>query len=1087
MKRVDIKKILIIGSGPILIGQASEFDYSGTQAIKSLKEEGYTLVLINSNPATIMTDPDLCDCIYIEPLTVEFLKRIVIREKPDAILPTLGGQTALNLTVELSKDTFLADHNVEILGADLNAINKAENRRLFKKTMLEHDLDVPYSIVVNDLVNAPQILDTMKLPLILRPSFTLGGSGSSIVYTKEEFYVSLAKALEMSPINEVLIEESILGWKEFELEVVRDSLDNCIVVCSIENLDPMGVHTGDSITVSPIQTLTDKEYQKMRDMAFRCIRAIGVKTGGSNIQFAVHPKTGKIVIIEMNPRVSRSSALSSKATGFPIAKVAAKLAVGYNLPEIKNDILDGITVCFEPVLDYCIVKIPRFAFEKFSGSSEVLTSQMKSVGEVMSFGKTFSEALQKSFRALEIGCSGLDNTYFLNSSHELDRLKEEISIPSCKRIFRVKEALVNQISIDEIYSLSGIDSWFLRQIEKIVEVEKEILENKHCLSREILLTAKQNGFSDRQVSQLVGKDEDEIRNMRKQLSIIPQYSAVDSCSGEFPIRTSYFYATYSEEDEVPEENQNKVLILGGGPNRIGQGIEFDYCSVHAVLALKDLGYKTIMINCNPETVSTDYDVSNRLYFEPVTYEDVMNVIDKEKPVGVMVQFGGQTPLKLTLELHRRGIKILGTSPDTIDIFENREKFKNFLHQFNIFHPRCEAARSFHEAFFVADKIGYPIIVRPSYVLGGRGMMVIYNCLMLETYLKSVASTMEIEEGYSLQMNPILIDQFLSSSKEVDVDILSSDGEYFIAGIMEHIEEAGIHSGDSACVLPPKTLTDVHIQKIKEIIEKIVKNSDITGFLNIQFAIQNENIYILEINPRASRTIPFVSKSIGIPLSKVAARIMMGEKLNMPQEFGYVNMDYVSVKESVIPWDKFPGSNMVLSPEMHSTGEVMGIDENFFLAFYKSQAAVNNAIPLVGKHIFLSLNDVDKERCFDFILKFFQLNYQIFATSGTYHFFLKRGIQLHQVRKIHEGHPNILDSIKNGTIDMVINTPTPTSNSISEGFQIRHSAIMSHIPIFTTFSSIQSVLESIIWFKEEHRENNVETLQSYQKRARRNSN
>ena len=1086
-KRTDLKKIMIIGSGPIVIGQACEFDYSGTQAVKALKSEGYQVILINSNPATIMTDPDIADATYIEPLTPEFVEQVIFKERPDAILPTLGGQTALNLAVTLAEKGILEKYKVELIGAKIEAIHKAEDRKLFKQAMVKAGLEVPKSGVARNIGEAQEIAKTIKFPLILRPSFTLGGTGSAIVYTQEEFFDAATRALESSPISEVLIEESVLGWKEFELEVMRDSADNCVVICSIENFDPMGVHTGDSITVAPIQTLTDKEYQILRDQAFTCIRAIGVETGGSNVQFAVHPKNGRVVVIEMNPRVSRSSALASKATGFPIAKIAAKLAVGYRLDEIFNDITQKTPACFEPALDYTVVKVPRFAFEKFTNTDQTLNSQMKSVGEVMAIGRTFREALQKAIRGLEIGRDGLGGDGKMiketlggrsSTSREfqdlLEDFKKKLMIPNCDRIFNIKNALQLGMSVEEISEISSIDPWFIRQIKEILDLGSEIrkegfssetLKKYPKESKELLKLAKQNGFSDKQIAAFTKRKESDIRALRKKLGVLPTYKGVDTCAGEFPALTPYFYSTYEEEDEGTVDKSKKVIILGGGPNRIGQGIEFDYCCVHAVLSLHQAGYKSIMVNCNPETVSTDYDISDRLYFEPLTFEDVMNIIEKESPVGVIVQFGGQTPLNLTAPLAKAGVRILGTSPKSIDLSEDRDKFGKFLKSLKIAHPDCGTARSVPEAKKIALKIGYPILVRPSYVLGGRGMKIVYDEPMLLEYL-------ERAEDVSM----ILIDKFLDNAKEVDVDALSDSKSVYIAGVMEHIEEAGIHSGDSACILPPQTLSEKEIREIRRVTEILALKLEVKGLLNIQFAVKDGKVYVLEVNPRASRTVPFVSKSTGVPLAKLAARLMIGE--NLKDILPKISVQpFVSVKEAVLPWDRFPGADVRLSPEMRSTGEVMGIAKNFPLAFFKSQLAAGSSMPLEGKILF-SLTHLDKEKSLDIVKDLVNFGFNIAATDGTHAFFKSKGIPSESVKKISQGRPNVVDLIKNRQVQMVVNTPSNTSVSEGDGYAIRQAALKYRLPIVTTVSSLNAFKESLLQLKKSGAGFTVNSLQDF---------
>lgn len=1129
-KRTDIHKILIIGSGPIVIGQACEFDYSGTQALKALKSEGYEVTLINSNPATIMTDPELADATYVEPLTPEFIEKVIKKERPDALLPTLGGQTALNLAVDLAENGVLEKYSVELIGAKLDAIQKAEDRKLFKQTMQKAGLDLPESGIAYNLDEAKEIVQKIGFPLIIRPSFTLGGSGSSIVFTHDKFPEAVSSALDLSPISEILIEESVLGWKEFELEVMRDCADNCVVICSLENFDPMGVHTGDSITVSPAQTLTDKEYQRMRIMAFQCIRAIGVETGGSNIQFAVHPKTGRIVIIEMNPRVSRSSALASKATGFPIAKIAAKLAIGYRLDEIPNDITRKTPACFEPTIDYCVVKVPRFAFEKFTQTDQTLNTQMKSVGEVMAIGRTFKEALQKAIRGLEIGRDGLGadgkgqvpivEKHLKNKKRKterrtkdigrkelekyLDEVKRKLKVPNCDRVFNVKYALQLGFSIKDISKLSSIDPWFIQQIHEIVEMEKEIKSSAYPLPSDLLFEAKRHGFSDRQIAYLKEKNENEIRQLRKKLNILPTYKVVDTCAGEFPALTPYFYSTYEKEDECKVKLEKKIVILGGGPNRIGQGIEFDYCCVHAVLSLHEEGYKTIMVNCNPETVSTDYDISDRLYFEPLTFEDVMNIVEKEKPEGAIVQFGGQTPLNLTLPLSKAGVKILGTSPDSIDISEDRRRFSQLQKELKILHPECGSATSLSEAKKVAKKIGYPLIVRPSYVLGGRGMKIIYNEKMLSNYLIEILHTIPKEKISKSKIlssdHPILIDRFLTSAKEVDVDALSDGKTVFLAGIMEHIEEAGIHSGDSACILPPQTLSEKVIHTISEVTQKLALTLKVQGLINLQFAIQDGKVYLLEVNPRASRTVPFVSKASSMPLAKYAAKLMIGrtlqqlrqENINLKTKTKPLSHDkklwvlnpqhlnHVSVKEAVLPWTKFPGTDAQLSPEMRSTGEVMGIDADFPFAFYKSQIASGFRVPTEGK-ILVSLSNPDKPKSIHIIKNLVRLGIQIVATEGTYRHFRNCGIPAERVNKISEGKPHVVDLIKNRQVQMVVNTPTQNETSKSDGYEIRSAATRFHTPIITTISALNALQESILRLKQSETIVTVRSLQDFYRR------
>ncbi len=1077
-KRTDIHKILIIGSGPIIIGQACEFDYSGTQALRALKSEGYEVVLINSNPATIMTDPEFADATYVEPLTPEFLEKVIEKERPDAILPTLGGQTALNLAVTVAEKGVLKKWGVELIGAKLEAIKKAEDRKLFKEAMIKIGLDLPKSGVAYNLTEAEKISKEIGFPLIIRPSFTLAGTGSSIVYSQDEFIEAATNALDSSPISEILIEESVLGWKEFELEVMRDRLDNCVVICSIENFDPMGVHTGDSITVAPAQTLTDKEYQILRDQAFQCIRAIGVETGGSNIQFAVHPTNGRVVVIEMNPRVSRSSALASKATGFPIAKIAAKLAVGYTLDEIPNDITQKTPASFEPTLDYCVVKIPRFAFEKFTKSDQTLNSQMKSVGEVMAIGRTFKEALQKAIRGLEIGRAGLgaDGN---DVPGTIEEIKNKLRIPNNNRIFNVTYALEAGLNKEDIFTLSGIDPWFTQQIEEIIEMKHKIEKNSKNLSYELLKESKQFGFSDKQLAFLTQNSESDIRSLRKKEKILPTYKVVDTCAGEFPAFTPYFYSTYEEEDEGEVNPQEKkVIILGGGPNRIGQGIEFDYCCVHAVMALHEEGYKSIMVNCNPETVSTDYDISDRLYFEPLTFEDVMNIIEKEKPIGVIVQFGGQTPLNLTLPLANAGVQILGTSPNSIDVSEDRHKFGQLLKKLNLLHPEWGSATTLEDTLTVAKKLKYPVIVRPSYVLGGRGMKIVYDEKGLEEYVQK-----SLLEKNGKSSHPILVDRFLNNAKEVDVDAISDGESVLIAGILEHIEEAGIHSGDSACILPPQNLTHKELETIKEITEKLALGLNCKGLLNIQFAIQEGKVYILEVNPRASRTVPFISKATGVPIAKIAAKIMIGKtlkELKSQYDFSKLSlskMKHIAVKEAVLPWVKFPGTDVLLSPEMKSTGEVMGIDSTFALAFFKSQIASGSTLPLSGK-ILCSLRDADKTTALPMIRSLQDIGFSLVATEGTYLYLKKNGLQVDLVKKISEGRPHVVDLIKNRQVQIVVNTPSLNEGASSDGSKIRTASIQFQVPIFTTLSALEAFKESALQIYSMKPAIEVRTLQSY---------
>ena len=1071
-KRTDIDKILIIGSGAIIIGQACEFDYSGTQACKALKEEGYEITLVNSNPATIMTDPDFADQTYIEPITADTVELVIDKERPDALLPTLGGQTALNVSVELAESGALDKYGVELIGAKLPAIQKAEDRALFKAAMVKIGLDVPQSGIAHTVQDALALVEQIGFPAIIRPAFTLGGTGGGIAYNIEEYEKMVAAGLALSPISELLIEESVIGWKEFELEVMRDGADNVVIICSIENVDAMGVHTGDSITVAPIQTLTDKEYQLMRDSAIKIIREIGVDTGGSNIQFAVDPKTGKQVVIEMNPRVSRSSALASKATGFPIAKIAAKLAVGYNLDEIPNDITAETPACFEPTIDYVVVKIPRWAFEKFQGTDETLTTQMKSVGEAMAIGRTFKEALQKGLRSLETGWSGLDN-------HPLDELplselSSKLSIPNVKRIFYIKAALAHGMSIEEIHAYTHIDPFFLYNLKEIVDFEKGLsaphirqfmeewkngrMEEPYTSSLPtfqpaiypLFRQAKQFGFSDRQLGDIYGVSEEAIRECRKELGIEATFKTVDTCAAEFEAETPYYYSTCSSEDEVRPSDKPKVMILGGGPNRIGQGIEFDYCCVHAALALKVDGYETIMVNSNPETVSTDYDTSDRLYFEPLTREDVLNIYHKEKPIGVIVQFGGQTPLNLAVALRDAGVPIIGTSPEDIARSEDRQLFKAVLDDIGLMQSPNGTATSSEEAAPIAAALGYPVIVRPSYVLGGRAMQIVYDEALLHEYMNTAVE--------ASPEHPVLIDKYLEEAIEVDVDAISDGNLTVIGGIMEHIEEAGIHSGDSDCVLPPYTLVDEQIEQLKNFTYDLAKALRVRGLMNVQYAIKNDEIYVLEVNPRASRTIPFVSKAIGVPLAKLAARVMAGKTL---EELGFtreIEPAYFSVKAPVFPFNRFPGSNTRLGPEMKSTGEVMGIDTDVSRAFAKAQKACGYTLPLSGK-VFISVKNKDKRAIIFIAKKLTDMGFELIATHGTAKVLLRNGMEPELVFSIGKGRPTIHDYIKNHAVDLIINTPTGDLHRPNE-LLIREMAIAHDIPIFSTIPGAAAAVNAI---------------------------
>ncbi len=1069
-KRTDIHSILLIGSGPIVIGQACEFDYSGTQACKALKEEGFRVILVNSNPATIMTDPDFADRTYIEPITVEVVEKIIQKERPDALLPTIGGQTALNIAIDLAEQGILERHGVEMIGANLEAIKKAEDRDLFKEAMARAGLDLPRSGYARNMGDANRIQKRLSFPVIIRPSRTLGGSGGAIAYGPEDFKEVIQRGLDISPVHEILIEESVLGWKEFELEVMRDHKDNVVIICSIENFDPMGVHTGDSITVAPAQTLTDKEYQIMRDAAIRVIREIGVATGGSNIQFAVNPADGRMVVIEMNPRVSRSSALASKATGFPIAKIAAKLAVGYTLDEIPNDITRETPACFEPTIDYVVVKIPRFTFEKFPQAKDILTPQMKSVGEVMAIGRTFKESLQKAMRSLETGSYGFEEKVQPGEGDREEKLRllhEKLRVPNAERLWHVGDALRLGMSIDEIYGLSKIDPWFLDQLRQIIAAEDEIKAARGAaLTGDFFRKVKSMGFSDRRLGKLLWKNEEEIRALRTQAGVRAVFRAVDTCGAEFAAYTPYLYSTYEGEDESNRTPRKKIMILGGGPNRIGQGIEFDYCCVHAAFALKEDGFETIMVNCNPETVSTDYDTSDKLYFEPLTLEDVLNIVERENPDGVIVQFGGQTPLKLALALERAGVKIIGTSPDNIDLAEDRERFRELLNRLELKQPQSGAARSYEDALQIAALLGYPILVRPSYVLGGRAMEIVYDQDTLQRYMtQAVAASPE---------HPVLIDKFLDDAIELDVDALADGERVVIGGIMEHIERAGVHSGDSACSLPPKSISPDIQQEIRRQTSALALALNVRGLMNVQFAVKGKDIYVLEVNPRASRTVPFVSKATGVPLAKFAARIMVGKKLGELGLTAEVLPRHVSVKESVFPFNKFPGVDTILGPEMKSTGEVMGIDITFGVAYAKAQLGAGTRLPRAGK-VFISVRDEDKEPVAPIARKLESLGFHIVATRGTAAYFKQHGIAVEIVKKVQEGSPNIAEAIKNGEIAMVINTPRD-AHSHADSFHLRRNAVDYQVPYFTTIAGADAAAEGIDLLKE--REFDVRPLQEY---------
>jgi carbamoyl-phosphate synthase large subunit len=1046
-KRSDIHSILIIGAGPIIIGQACEFDYSGVQACKALREEGYRVVLVNSNPATIMTDPETADAVYIEPIHWQTLEKIIERERPDAILPTMGGQTALNCALDLAKHGVLDRYQVELIGAKAHAIEKAEDRSQFKTAMQKIGLDSARSIIAHTLDEAIDAQTKIGFPSIIRPSFTLGGTGGGIAYNHEEFIDICKRGLELSPTHELLIEESLIGWKEFEMEVIRDRADNCIIVCSIENLDPMGVHTGDSITVAPAQTLTDKEYQRLRNASIAVLREIGVDTGGSNVQFAINPKDGRMIVIEMNPRVSRSSALASKATGFPIAKVAAKLAVGYTLDELKNDITGGATpASFEPSIDYVVTKIPRFAFEKFPQTDHHLTTQMKSVGEVMAIGRTFQESLQKAMRSLETGSDGFDEY-----TTDEDVLETELSEPGPSRLWYLGDAFRQQWTLERIHQLTHIDPWFLYQIQEIIQTEAKLKQyTLEQLTLSDWKTIKNLGFSDRRIATLLNTTFDNVFNQRDKIGLHPVYKRVDTCAAEFATQTAYLYSTYEEYCESEPNQRNKIMVLGGGPNRIGQGIEFDYCCVHAALALREQGYETIMVNCNPETVSTDYDTSDRLYFEPLTLEDVLEIIRIEKPWGVIVQYGGQTPLKLARALEQHGVPIIGTSPESIDIAEDRERFQKMLHDLGLRQPPNRTARTAEDAMRLADEIGYPLVVRPSYVLGGRGMEIIHHPDDLSRYMK--------EAVLVSNDSPVLLDRFLNDAIEVDVDALSDGHTIHVAAIMEHIEQAGVHSGDSACSIPPFSLSEDIQDEIRRQTISMAKALKVVGLMNVQFAIQGGDIFVLEVNPRASRTVPYVSKSIGIPFAKIAACCMAGlslaEQLEPHKERLSTPPRFYTVKEAVFPFIKFPGVDTILGPEMKSTGEVMGIGQTFAEAFYKAQLAAGVHLPLKGK-AFLSVRNADKTGIVDIATTLHSLGFQISATRGTAAVIEDSGIPVVVVNKVHEGRPNIVDHIKNNEIQLVINTVDDRRSAIKDSFSIRRVSLQSRLPYFTTLAGAKA--------------------------------
>jgi carbamoyl-phosphate synthase large subunit len=1042
-KRTDLKTILIIGAGPIVIGQGCEFDYSGAQACKALRDEGYRVVLVNSNPATIMTDPETADVTYIEPITWQMVARIIEKERPDALLPTMGGQTALNCALDLAREGVLEKFGVEMIGAKKEAIDKAEDREKFKNAMTKIGLESPRSALAHSLEEALQVQAMVGFPTIIRPSFTLGGTGGGIAYNMEEFTTICERGLDASPTKELLIEESVIGWKEFEMEVVRDKADNCIIICSIENLDPMGVHTGDSITVAPAQTLTDKEYQIMRDASIACLREIGVETGGSNVQFGINPQDGRMVIIEMNPRVSRSSALASKATGFPIAKIAAKLAVGYTLDELKNDITGGATpASFEPTIDYVVTKVPRFAFEKFPRADDRLTTQMKSVGEVMAIGRNFQESLQKALRGLEVGVDG-----FNLKSVDMEKIEDELAYPRAERLWYVADAFGVGMSLDDVQRFTRIDPWFLVQIKDLVDTELAIEKRAFAdFSDAELRELKRKGFSDRRLAHLWKTTEHEVRKRRHAAGIRPVFKRVDTCAAEFATQTAYMYSSYDEEDEADPTDRRKIMVLGGGPNRIGQGIEFDYCCVHAALALREDGYETIMVNCNPETVSTDYDTSDRLYFEPLTLEDVLEIVDREKPVGVIVQFGGQTPLKLARDLEAAGVPIIGTSPDSIDAAEDRERFQQLLHELELLQPPNRTARTEAEALAGAKEIGYPVVVRPSYVLGGRAMEIVHAESELVRYMREAVKVSND--------SPVLIDRFLNDAAEVDVDAICDGKDVFIGGIMEHIEQAGVHSGDSACCLPPFSLTAEMQAELKRQTVAMAHGLNVVGLMNVQFAIQQDRVYVLEVNPRASRTVPYVSKATGIPLAKVAARCMVGQSLASQGVTKEVVPPYYSVKEAVFPFIKFPGVDTILGPEMKSTGEVMGVGETFAEAFVKSQLAAGVRLPRSGK-AFLSVRNQDKPKAIEVARTLKELGFGLVATRGTAAALEAAGISVQTVNKVMEGRPHIVDMLKNREITLIVNTVEEDRRSIQDSWSIRNTALRDRITYYTTIAGARA--------------------------------